>query len=821
MFNHHVAGAGAVSRELFDGLLNGVALCRLVRHAGRVSDLVFVSVNEAFLAQTRLSGVREKTASAVIEGFADADADFLQLLGDVEASGEAIRCERYIVSLDMWLAISAYRPCAEHVVLIFDVITERKQAVEALVKSRAQLVRVIEGSDQGFWDWDMLTGRVNVSRRFETILGFGPGEMDFSRGAWDAIVHPDDLVRTRQAVERHVRGEVPVHEVEMRCRTKNQEWLWIQVRGRVVEWAADGSPLIMSGTIADIAERKKAELALRQAATVFENTQEGVMITDTEVNILSVNRAFAHITGYSLADVQGRKPSVLGSGRHDMAFYQEMWRAIDASGHWQGEICNRRRNGELYPQLTTVNAVTDEQGRITHYVGVFTDVSAIKASEENVQFMAQHDLLTRLPNRQLLFARLERVMESARQESWQDSWQGSGQLALLMVDLDRFKDINDSFGHLSGDHLLQQIADALRAHLRNAAILARLGGDEFAVVLDDLASPDDAGRAAEEVLDVLSGRWSLPNGVDVHLSASIGIALFPGVATSPEELLQQADAAMYRAKKEGRGRYQYFSEEMTRNARSRVELEGRLRHAIENGELQVHFQPQLNISTGLVVGAEALVRWHVPGNGVVGPDSFIPVAEETGLIHALGRFVLRETCRFGKAWLDRGLAPLMLAVNVSAVQLRDPSFGSEVLAVLDETGFPPQLLEIELTESSLMDAYDVVLPQLQILREHDIRVAIDDFGTGYSSLAYLKRFPLDVLKIDRSFVEHIGQRRDDREIVTAIIQMGHTLGFRVVAEGVESDEQLAYLKEKGCDVYQGFLCSRPMPGEAFEALLRR
>ena len=370
--------------------------------------------------------------------------------------------------------------------------------------------------------------------------------------------------------------------------------------------------------------------------------------------------------------------------------------------------------------------------------------------------------------------------------------------------------------------VVHQAGPAYRQRLlRGADSLVRLGGDEFTILLEDIEHPGDAGRVAGDVLAAFAGSWQLPNGAEVRVGASIGIALFPGPVESPEDLLRQADAALYRAKQEGRGRFHYFSEDLTRNARSRIELQNRLRHAIEGGELRVFFQPQVDIGSGLIVGAEALVRWEMPGEGLVTPDRFIPLAEETGLIVPLGRWVLHETCRIGRQWLDRGHPALVLAVNVAAAQLRDSNFALEVLAALAATGFPARMLELELTESSLMSGHEDVIYQLQTLRKHDIRVAIDDFGTGYSSLAYLKRFPLDVLKIDRSFVEHIGHRKDDREIVTAIIQMGHTLGFRVVAEGVETGEQLAYLKEKGCDVYQGYLKSHPLPAERFETFAFR
>jgi diguanylate cyclase (GGDEF)-like protein/PAS domain S-box-containing protein len=803
----------SVYRSLFSNMLNGLAYCRLVYEGDKAVDFIYLMVNEAFYRQTGLPDVVGRRATEVTPGLVETDADLFELFGRVVATGKPECFERYVAALDMWFSISIYSPQAGHFVTIFDVITERKQAVEALLKSRSQLLRVIEGSDQGFWDWNLQTNAFTVSDRFFAMLGYDKDEIDVSPESWGTYIPAEDLQNAHDSIERHISGQSAVHEVEVRCRAKSDEWRWILTRGRIVEWSAHGVPEIMSGSFTDITERKKAEITLRQAATVFENTQEGVIITDAEMHILSVNRAFTHITGFESAEAIGKTPAMLQSGRHDMAFYRDLWQHIRSEGNWQGEICNRRKSGEIYPQVTTINAVLDDAGEVTHYVGVFTDVSLIKASEEHLEFLAHHDPLTRLPNRVMLFSRLEHRMEAIRREG--------GMLALLMIDLDRFKDVNESYGHLLGDQLLQQVSERLKSRLRGADSLVRLGGDEFTILLEGIEHPGDAGRVAGDVLTAFSGSWRLPNGAEVRVGASIGIALYPGPAETPEDLLRQADAALYRAKQEGRGRFHYFSEDLTRNARSRIELQNRLRHAIEGGELRVFFQPQVDIGSGLIVGAEALVRWEMPGEGLVSPDRFIPLAEETGLIVPLGRWVLQETCRIGRQWLDRGHPPMVLAVNVAAAQLRDSNFALEVLAALAETGYPSKMLELELTESSLMSGHEDVIFQLQTLRKHDIRVAIDDFGTGYSSLAYLKRFPLDVLKIDRSFVEHIGHRKDDREIVTAIIQMGHTLGFRVVAEGVETDEQLAYLKEKGCDVYQGFLKSHPLPADDFQAFAFR
>ncbi|WP_263768987.1 EAL and GGDEF domain-containing protein [Propionivibrio soli] len=802
---------GAAYRDLFGRLLSGVAYCRVIYEDGLPVDFVYLDANPAFLEQMGLADVVGRRASEAALDFSSSDHSLLGTFGRVARDGDPERFEHFASRLNSWFSVSVYSPAREHVVALFEVITERKQAEAASRASEQRLLRVIAGSNQGFWDWNLATNVFTVCGRFESMLGYRPGEMDLAPENWDHYVHPDDLVRARKSIANHLSGKSSVHEVEIRCRAKSGEWLWILSHGVIVERDADGRPTMMSGVHTDITEKKTTELALRQAATVFENTQEGVLISDAGGRILIVNRAFARLTGFESHEALGRTPAFLDSGRHDVDFRREVGRQIQANGCWQGELWCRRKNGEIFPQFTTINAVMDDGGCVCNYVAVFTDTSAIKASEANLEYIAHHDSLTRLPNRLLLFSRIEYLMRSPRE---------SGQFAaLLMVDLDRFKDVNDSYGHLTGDHLLQLVAERLKARLRSSDTLARLGGDEFAILLEDIERPDEAGRVAGEVLQALGEPWMLPNDAELRVAASIGIALYPGLAESAEELLQQADAAMYRAKLEGRGRFQYFSDDLTRDARARLELENRLRRAIEREELEIHFQPQADVRSGLTIGAEALVRWRTPQGAPIPPLQFIPTAEETGLILALGRWVLRETCRAGRAWLDRDRPRLTLAVNVSAVQLRRVDFAAEVLRIVAETGFPAELLELELTESSLMASHEVVTPQLQMLRENGVRVAIDDFGTGYSSLVYLKRFPLDALKIDRTFIEHVGLRKDDQEIVAAIVQLGHTLGFRVVAEGVETQEQLRYLKEKGCDVFQGFLCSPALPAKAFEELL--
>ena len=557
-------------------------------------------------------------------------------------------------------------------------------------------------------------------------------------------------------------------------------------------------------------ERRIAEERWRHAAAVFDNTREGVMVTDVDLRIKMVNRAFTDITGYSETEIFDKTTASLSSGRHDKAFYQAIWTCLQSTGHWQGEIWNQRKNGEIFPELLSISTVKDESGQVTGYVGVFADISTLKASEAKMEFLAHHDPLTKLPNRLLLFSRLEHGISIAQREN--------RQLALLMLDLDRFKDINDSFGHQTGDELLQQAALRLTQHLRGADTITRLGGDEFTVLLEDISQAEDAARVADILIAELSEPWQLANGIEVRISVSVGISLFPDHGNSGGELLQQADAALYQAKASGRGCFKYFSEHLTAAARERIAMESSLRRALDQNEFFLYYQPQVDIPTGRIIGAEALLRWLDPQEGMIPPSRFIPIAETTGLICAIGKWVLKECCSQGMRWIQAGLPEFTLAVNVSSHQFLQKGLVETVAQTLSESGFPAIYLELELTESALMSREKEAVETLNSLRDLGVRLALDDFGTGYSSLAYLKRFPLDVLKIDKSFVDDIPDSQDDKEIAATIIAMAHTLRFKVLAEGVETKAQLAFLQEQGCDAYQGYWKSPPLPADEFAKL---
>jgi len=580
--------------------------------------------------------------------------------------------------------------------------------------------------------------------------------------------------------------------------------------------APDAQDLHLLGEFARIAglavQRANADTRLRQAAAVFDSTGEGVVITDLAPRILAVNRAYTEITGYEEAEVIGRNPSILQSGRQDEAFYQSLWNAIVERGHWQGEIWNRRKNGEIYPQMLTISTVQDDEGQPKNYVGVMTDISQIKKSEANLERLAHYDPLTGLPNRLLIQSRLDHALAHARREG--------SQVAVLFVDLDRFKNVNDSLGHPVGDQLLQQITQRINERIRGDDTFGRLGGDEFLIVLDDLRQASDAAGVAREVLQILEAPFALEGHRDIYIGASVGISLYPQDGEDAAELVQHADAAMYQAKEQGRNTLRFYTPELSAAVTYRMELESRMRRALAQGEFTLHYQPQVDLATSTVIGCEALVRWNDPEKGLVSPADFIPLAEETGLIVALGDWVLQTACAQFRQWLNMTSMPLCMAINLSARQLQQPDFVDSVDAIIRRFQLPAERIKLELTESMIMASGEDAASLLASIRALGVRLSIDDFGTGYSSLAYLKRFPIDELKIDRGFVKDIPQDDNDTEIAATIIAMAHKLKLKVIAEGVETREQADFLGQQGCQAYQGYLFSAPLPADAFEKLLR-
>ncbi|HSH57587.1 MAG TPA: EAL domain-containing protein [Halomonas sp.] len=555
-------------------------------------------------------------------------------------------------------------------------------------------------------------------------------------------------------------------------------------------------------------ELRQHQAQLRIAAAAFE-THLGMLITDAEGVILRANETFTRITGYSEEEVLGQTPSLLSSGLHGETFYAQMWDSITRRDSWQGEIWNRRRNGEVYPEWLTIGAVRNAENELTHYVATLSDLTEYKAAQREIHQLAFFDPLTGLPNRRLLMDRLQGVQR--------DSERGDHFAALIFLDLDNFKRVNDTLGHHSGDQLLRQVAERLSSVIREADTLARLGGDEFALLLHDLGEcPEEAAKSAEDVALKLLSALQAPQmleGEPLVVTGSLGVTLFHDHDTNLDGILQQADTALFQAKAAGRDTMSFFDAEIQARLQARARLESDLRQALPRGELQLHYQPQVTVE-GEIYGVEALLRWQHPGRGVVSPGEFIPLAEESRMILAIGSWALESACRQLAAWAaDPERQHLVMAVNVSPVQFREGDFVEKVLATLDATRAPAERLKLEVTESLFMEERDDARAKMLRLSERGVRFSLDDFGTGYSSLSYLKRLPLAQLKIDQSFVSDLLEEQASAAIVTSIISLARSLELEVIAEGVETEAQRDWLISHGCTRFQGYLFSRPQPPE--------
>lgn len=549
---------------------------------------------------------------------------------------------------------------------------------------------------------------------------------------------------------------------------------------------------------------------LMLSAKVFDCSAEGIIITDAEQRILTVNRSFVEITGYTLEEVVGKTPRVLRSGQHDKTYYQHMWSMIESSGQWQGEIWNRRRNGEFYPEWLSISSVSSGSGAVTHYVGIFSDITERKQAEERLQFLAHHDTLTELPNRLLFRDRFDCALARAVRER--------SRLAVLFLDLDGFKQVNDSLGHRGGDIVLQSVARRLIECLRKSDTVARHGGDEFLILIPDLRDRTTIDGVATKLLDRIGTPYTI-EGDEIYLSASLGIALFPEDGTDFTSLMRNADIAMYQAKEAGRNTYRFFRDSMNAGAVEYLALRSSLRRALAEQEFELYYQPQVDLDSGAVVGAEALLRWIPKGAEPIPPLQFIPVAEASGLIVPIGEWVIEQACRDAAEWQRRGLPAIVVAANLSAIQFRRGNLEQTVARALEHSGLSAECLELEFTESILIQDNDMVLATVRSLKTLGLSLAIDDFGTGYSSLAYLKRFNVDKLKIDQSFIRNLSNDPENQAIVGAIVQMARSLGLRTVAEGVETEGAVAALRRLHCREVQGYLFAKPMPAEEFAGFL--
>ena len=662
-------------------------------------------------------------------------------------------------------------------------------------------------------DWTMEF----VSEGCVRVTGYHPRDLMYNGlVSYESVTHSEDQVWVREAVRNALESRVPF-DLEYRIVHKDGDIRWVWERGTAV-LDEQGRVIAVEGLIQDITERRNAVQALREAERryrgLFDNAIEGIFRTTAEGHYLDANPALANIYGFG--SPQDLMTSLRDIGRQlyvDPQRREEFMRIVRARGSVSGfESQVYRKNGDIIWISENARALFDTDGRCIGYEGTVEDVTDRKLYQARIEQQANYDTLTGLANRSLLQDRLEQALITAGSYN--------SRLAVVFVDLDRFKFINDSLGHHIGDRLLKTMADRLESCVRDCDTVARLGGDEFVVLVTGQAAPDQVRAVVERMLAVVSQPWIIEQG-EFNVSCSVGVALFPNDGTDAQTLLKHADSAMYRAKESGRNNFQFFTRELNTLMTERLEMESRLRRALERDQFLLHYQPRVDLGNGRIIGAEALLRWKLPEHGIIAPGRFIALAEETGLIVPIGKWVLKQACAQNKAWQDAGLEPIVVSVNVSARQFRQDNLVRTVAEVLEETGLDAKYLELELTESMVMHDAAQLVAMLGELKRLGVQISVDDFGTGYSSLSYLKRFPVDRLKVDRSFVEHLGTDADDATIVRAIITLGHNLGLKVVAEGVEQDDQVSFLRLNQCDEAQGFIFCRPIESGALAQRLTR
>lgn len=695
-------------------------------------------------------------------------------------------------------------------------VNERTQALstlnDALRQSQERLSLAIDASGIGLWDWSLPTDDIYHSN-FEQLLGYSSKELTGFMGHLKPLVHPDDYLMVKKAIVQHLRKRTPLYNVQYRMRHRRGHWIWVEDNGRVVAWNDEGRAIRMIGTRRDITKERTLEENLRLSASVFHQAAEAIFIMNRDFRILSVNPGFTQITGYTEAETVGTRLTEMRmhySDVHNM--YVQIVSELEQKGEWQGEFTEYRKNGESFPQWLHVTNVRNDHNEITHYIGICNDLTSRREAEERLRYLSNYDKLTGFANRNLFRDRLHAAISAARDRSTQ--------VALLYIDLDRFRQINDTLGHEVGDELLKKAAKRISSVNANADTISRIGGDEFTIIIDDYQDRAALEHYCARIIAELRRPFRI-NEHELLLGGSIGISVFPENGRELQVLLNHADIAMHQAKRLGGNTTKFYTSDLRVASIEQLNLENSLRKAIFRDEFVVHYQPKLHLATNRIVGVEALVRWNHPTMGLLYPNEFIPLAEETGLITAIGELVLDKACRQAQLWKDAGLGNISTAVNIPAQQIRKGNLVQLIDRVLSNTGLDPHLLDIELTESSLMDDGNDVRDMLQELRAKGIRISLDDFGTGYSSLSYLKRFPIDTLKIDQAFVRDIGTNPEDEAIARAIIAMAHTLGMDVVAEGVETQVHMDFLVREGCDYIQGYLLSRPVPDEELSGLLRR
>lgn len=679
-----------------------------------------------------------------------------------------------------------------------------RRARDSLLLERTRLHNVIAGTRVGTWEWNVQTGETILNERWAEIVGYSLEELSpVSIKTWINLTHPDDLEKSNNLLGQHFLGELPYYECEVRMRHKKGHWVWVIDRGKVSSWDGAAKPLLMSGTHQDITERKHAEEKLTQAASVFTHAREAILIADINGGIIDVNHAFTQITGYHREEVLGQNPRILKSGRHHHDFYQDLWKKLLGQGYWSGEIWNKRKDGELYAGMLTISALRENDGSIQRFVALYSDITALKEQQYQLEHLAHYDILTDLPNRLTLSDRLRQAMLYATRHQQI--------VAVIFLDLDGFKDVNDSHGHEVGDQLLMTVATRMKQVLRDNDTLARLGGDEFVAVLpyqnDIQSSLPILAR-----LQAAAAEGVRLKDKTLRTSASIGVTFFPQVDdVDADQLLRQADQAMYQAKLSGKNQYQFFDAEQDRHLRGHHETLKRGYLALENQEFVLFYQPKVNMRSGKVVGAEALIRWQHPEQGILPPGAFLPAMTDNPLMLEVGKWTLKQALKQMGEWGESGIY-IPISVNIAAYQLQRSDFVSQLRQILDQhSNVDPRRLELEILETSALENMDHVSKVIRECRQLGVSFSLDDFGTGYSSLTYLKHLPAQVLKIDQSFVRDMLEDPEDLAILEGVIGLAGAFQRQVIAEGVETTEHGEMLLMLGCELGQGYGIAKPMP----------
>jgi diguanylate cyclase (GGDEF)-like protein/PAS domain S-box-containing protein len=788
------------------------AQCPDILVIARLSDGCFLEANQAFVEQMGMAAtdIVGRTPSELnIWGIPDIGPSLLQRLqkGSIRNLEMPFRRSSGQTFTGLLSAEPFDLDSTPAVVVVVRDITPLKEAQQQLQLSEEKFAKAFHSSPDGLLISRQSDGLlVEINDGFSRITGYH-SSLSLDRTTLDLGIWVD--LNERHLLLEQLARDGFVKDFTSHIRRRDGQIRLCEISSRPLPIGGEDCMLTIAR---DITERHQMQEKLQLAATVFESTAEGVLITDTRQRINAVNRAFSEITGYSEAEALGETPRLLASGLHDSAFYAAMWYQLTAEGHWQGEISNRRKNGEIYPSWLTISAVRNRDKFITHFVAVFADISSLKQAQARLDYQAHHDPLTGLPNRTLFESRLHAALTHSKE--------ANSLGAVLFLDLDRFKHINDSLGHPVGDLLLKGIAQRLKENLRDIDTVARLGGDEFIILLPGLQTDSDAESIATKLLNSFSAPFQAGEH-EFFISTSIGTALFPADGADVATLIKNADAAMYRSKAKGRNRVESYTRDLTAQASERIALEHELRRAIERNEFTLCYQPKLSLLTQRLVGAEALIRWTHPTFGEVPPERFIPLAEENGMILQIGEWVLEKACQQLYQWNQTYDVFGPLSVNLAGAQLRQPNLVIRIEQLLQQYGLQPGCLQLEITENFIMSQTEEALSVLHRLKKLGVQLAIDDFGTGYSSLSYLKRLPLDILKIDQSFVRGLPDDQHDAAIVRAIIALGRSMQLTVIAEGVENLEQQQFLADEGCEQIQGYIVSLPLRPDEFCATFLR